>query len=159
MKTHEIRTGNLSCSLCNKTLTSKKFLELHMAAHGKPKTCEHCGKMLKNHMKEHLRSHTTAKPHKCPQCDFACYKQINLEKHINLHSRNENSVHKCEICHYLTADITNMRKHTKTHSQEKTHKCDFCDYKSDTSRKIMIHIQRKHKEVNSYDLLGNIGKY
>ena len=160
METHERKAGNLSCSICNKTLSSKKFLELHMEAHAhaQPKTCELCGKIVNNHMKEHLKSHTTTKPHKCPQCDYACYKQINLEKHTILHANNENSVHKCQICHYLTADITNMRKHTKTHSQEKTHKCDFCAYKSDTPRKIMIHIKRKHKEVNYYDLLDKIGK-
>ena len=160
MKVHERKTDeNLSCTICSKTLSTKKFFELHMEAHAhaQPKTCDQCGKIVNSHMKEHLKSHTTTKPYKCSHCDYACYKEINLEKHITLHESNENLVHKCQICHYLTADVTNMRKHTKTHSPEKTHKCDFCDYKSDTQRKIMIHIKRKHKEVNSYDLLGKVG--
>ena len=150
MKTHERRTGNLSCNICSKTLSSKKFLELHMEAHAhaQPKTCELCGKIVNNHMKEHLKSHKTAKPHKCSHCDYACYKQINLEKHIIHHTSNESSVHKCQTCHYLTADVTNMKKHTKTHTNEKTQKCQFCDYKSDTRRKIIIHVKRKHKQTN-----------
>ena len=147
MKTHERKTGeDLSCHICSKMLSSEKFLELHMEAHAhaKPKTCELCGKIVNNHMKDHLKAHTTSKPYKCSHCDYACYNQINLEKHIILHASDENLVHKCQTCHYLTPDVTNMKKHAKTHSGEKTHNCDLCDYKSDTGRKIMIHIQRKH---------------
>ena len=151
-KTHERKTGeNLCCKICSKMLSSQKFLELHMEAHAnaKPKTCEVCGKVVKNHMKDHLKAHIAAKPHKCSLCDYACYKQVNLEKHIILHANNnKTSVLKCQTCRYLTADVTNMKKHTKVHLNEKTHNCDLCYYKSDTKGKIMIHMKRKHKEAN-----------
>ena len=62
------------------------MLNLHIPEEQKPYKCIHCGKgfATKNNMREHINTHTNARPNKCRFCDMA----FNSQASRNSHERN-----------------------------------------------------------------------
>lgn len=46
--------------------------------------CPFCTRISKsrNHMEDHIRTHTGEKPFSCPICSYACTQNSNLKRHM-----------------------------------------------------------------------------
>ncbi|XP_063871734.1 protein bric-a-brac 2-like isoform X1 [Scylla paramamosain] len=78
--------------------------------------CHVCGYVAqrRQHLENHVRTHTGERPHQCPQCSYRCSDISNLKKHVRIHSNEKPFT--CPHCSYCTADSGSLKKHMKHHS-------------------------------------------
>ncbi|XP_071532705.1 uncharacterized protein [Panulirus ornatus] len=112
------------CEICNKVLTDKRNLVIHMKSHmGETKTtCEICGKQFnrKSYLWTHMRVHTNQRPYGCNYCS-KWFKQYSTWKN-----------------------------HERTHTGEKPYKCFICEANFSTSSSVTKHVQYAHCNIREY---------
>jgi group I intron endonuclease len=71
---------------CDKILSSKNSLKLHLRIHNceKPFQCKKCDKAFAcgSNLDQHGLTHTDERPHECSECDFKFKTESALNKHI-----------------------------------------------------------------------------
>ncbi|XP_014287049.1 zinc finger protein 711 isoform X1 [Halyomorpha halys] len=102
----------------------------------------------------------------CHRCGEECT-GANYMEHINLKHRNKprqkrvlrskkkkrnerKYVYPCPYCSKLSYSVSQVSTHILTHTQEKPHKCPFCDYKGNQASSINYHIETKHLNMKRY---------
>ncbi|KAG0724166.1 RE1-silencing transcription factor A [Chionoecetes opilio] len=77
--------------------------------------CHMCGYVAqrRQHLENHVRTHTGERPHQCPQCNYRCSDISNLKKHIRIHSNEKPFT--CSQCSYCTVDSGSLKKHMRHH--------------------------------------------
>lgn len=83
---------------------------------GSQHVCHVCGYVAqrRQHLENHLRTHTGERPHHCPQCSYRCSDISNLKKHIRIHSGEK--PFSCPHCSYCTVDSGSLKKHMRHHA-------------------------------------------
>ena len=55
---------------------------------------------------------------------------------------------KCPICFKIMSSRKSLLRHVKEHSGEKPFACHSCDYRSNQSNNLNLHIRKQHNHVN-----------
>ena len=111
-----------------------------------------------NNMKDHVLSkHTDIEGHqkqfKCDQCDSKYYTKNKLETHMIVHSNFK--AFQCD-CGSSFKKKSDLRTHQKRHcvnqseKEEKTHKCDQCDYTVHNKYALKKHISAVHLKMKPF---------
>lgn len=168
---------NRQCNLCKKIVSTKYYLNVHMAIHGRKNafSCTICSKSyaykagLSSHLKRHLgnyvcdickksyssidslsvhfRTHTNEKPFSCDVCHRAFTTKGNLNVHKRTHSGEK--PYKCKVCGRSFATKGNWIVHTRTHSGERPHTCSSCEKCFMTRSDLKVH-RRIHTGERPY---------
>lgn len=69
----------------------------------------------KSDMQIHSKSHTEAKPHKCPHCDKSFANSSYLAQHIRIHSGAK--PYTCSYCQKSFRQLSHLQQHTRYFSQ------------------------------------------
>lgn len=124
-----VQKKNFQCEVCKKMFKSRNHLNDHVRTHTgeKPYICEICNKSFsqKTNLKTHGLRHTGERRFSC----HICPKKFTYKHHFLQHSHSctgENS-YECEICGKKFTNGQIMKKHMRLHSEEKPFTCKFCE--------------------------------
>ncbi|KAL9905212.1 uncharacterized protein ACN2A1_005184 isoform 1-T1 [Glossina fuscipes fuscipes] len=124
------RETSLQCDMCQKSVSSRASLKLHMLTHcdsDKRYKCQTCDYSTNDHnaYRRHKMSHEQKKMYQCPYCDYTSVQSVPYQKHM--HQRHPNQVdsviHKCSQCLFSTVNrallTVHQAKHEVPNSQHK----------------------------------------
>jgi hypothetical protein len=85
--------------------------------------------------------HDKIKDHECPQCDYKCFTDNNLQTHIKMvHDKIKD--HECSKCDFKCSTNSDLSQHIKmVHDKIKDHECSKCDYKCSKNNNLLRHIK------------------
>lgn len=105
-KSYRRTTVPVTCTVCDKVLSSKMTLKFHMKIHRKKEyVCRFCGKdfVFKNSLDAHERIHLDLKPFKCNVCDKSFRQRMGLHIHKRVHTGEK--PYQCQVVCYLLFEI------------------------------------------------------
>lgn len=149
------------CDFCDFTTNRAMKVRVHMKKHLRPaKPCPECGKHVKS-LAQHFRLNCSSTVQKerypCPICEKTFSKKDGMQKHIrHVHDNVKNIL--CNFCDYKTNSSFNLRLHvSKMHTKEELEvECQFCNIKT---RGLEYHLKIYHfKEYQEIKLTGLIHK-
>ena len=79
-----------SCHMCNYTFTRKQ------------------------HLTNHIRTHTGERPFSCDQCDYTCVQKSALTSHLRTHTGER--PFSCDVCGKLFARSSSLNQHKQIHT-------------------------------------------
>ncbi|XP_049810907.1 zinc finger protein 501-like [Schistocerca nitens] len=126
MKRHEGIRDQV-CDICGQAFFRRESLKKHVACiHGDVHAfrCDICGKELKGHIVQHLRTHMSEKPYACKICGAAFAQRSQLQVHERIHSGEK--PYKCKVCKKGFAHSSALKMHVRGHTGEKPFKCLLC---------------------------------
>ncbi|KAK3909431.1 Zinc finger protein 436 [Frankliniella fusca] len=146
------------CDICSQTFVQKANLERHschpletkspstsknlkLKSASKQLKCDYCGRIFgrKDHLVEHIRTHTGERPYECDHCGKSFTRNDNLIKHIRTHTGEK--PYDCDRCGKCFTEKGNLIKHIRTHTGEKPYKCDHCGKCFSSKCKIRRHMR------------------
>ena len=138
-----------SCTLCDKSFSSKQNLLIHIdAVHKnlKPFTCTLCDKSFsrKGGLSEHVAAvHDKLTTFSCTLCDKSFTQKASLIEHIHaIH-------HKCVLCNKLYGSTAELVKHIgAVHNELKLFSCTLCDKSFAYKFELTVHVNRFHHTIN-----------
>ncbi|KAM4691129.1 zinc finger protein 335 [Rhinophrynus dorsalis] len=148
------------CEECEYTSVYKKDVIRHSAVHqvGRKKKadmvsksssfpCPVCNRIysMQKRLTQHLKTHSSEKPHMCDKCGKAFKKRYTFKMHLLTHLQNVgNSRYKCEFCEYICEDRKELLNHQFTHMNDKPFKCSQCTYQTFRQDFLLTHQATKH---------------
>ena len=81
-----------------------------------------------SNLRNHEKTHTDEKWHKCSQCNFTSVHTGNFRTYLKTHPGE--ILYKCKQCDFVYVTLSDLRNHKKTHTGEKPHKCSQCNFAS-----------------------------
>ncbi|GAB0091852.1 hypothetical protein DMENIID0001_067380 [Sergentomyia squamirostris] len=150
-KVRNLEEGNLmgkfNCIVCNKKLSTKGNLKVHMETH-KPKgkyACDKCGRIFKTvvNLLRHKEYHTGIQ-FSCAICGRVYPTNSTLKAHSITHSNVR--PHTCPICSKTFKRNQDLKFHRNQHTGEKPYKCVFCPKTFASSGNCFSHRKRMHPE-------------
>ena len=139
-KTTNASSSRVQCSICGRTIFSKKFLADHMRLHTgeRPYVCKTCGacfssrgslhKHIKLHKKHLLENRDDyqykEKPFQCSICGKKFTQVQTMQVHEKMHS--EKSPYECKICGKVITSTGNIISHERSHTGERPFICKTC---------------------------------
>ncbi|XP_066499355.1 uncharacterized protein [Hoplias malabaricus] len=153
-------TKPYKCDLCNYTSVYKKDVIRHSAVHSKDKKrktdviqkvsefpCPICHRVypMQKRLTQHMKTHSTEKPHMCDKCGKSFKKRYTFKMHLLTHIQNcGNSLFKCEYCDVTCSDKKQLLNHQLSHTNDKPFKCDYCKYSTSKEDFLVSHVAVKH---------------
>lgn len=137
-----------TCPIC---FSKVHFLPNHLLrCH--PICCEHCKfktikpEELDKHIKrKHKETILPEPPQICPICGKAL--KSNLERHIEaIHEKMRN--YHCDLCDYSGYHKDYIINHMKSVHLESELKCDSCDYVTNSTKLLKLHINNRHTDIS-----------
>ena len=167
MRTHT-REKRLACDLCSYETNTRDSLKSHLGSvhqkrdsNGKLLTparkelqCPHPGcdyrtiHGLGSHMKRHQPDEVSQK-YKCtfPGCTYKSKEGGNLRRHLRQkHDPNHQKPHGCPICSKAFHHAFELRAHVGRHTNEKTYKCNECEFATVYRENLYRHKRQLHLE-------------
>ncbi|XP_051509364.1 zinc finger protein 335-like isoform X2 [Myxocyprinus asiaticus] len=155
------------CESCDYSSVYKKDVIRHSAVHSKSKSrktdmscvnpsqvskvsefpCPICHRVypLQKRLTQHMKTHSTEKPHMCDKCGKSFKKRYTFKMHLLTHIQNcGNSLFKCEFCEITCNDKKNLLNHQLSHTNDKPFKCEDCKYSTSKEDFLVSHIAIKH---------------
>ena len=140
----------LPCDICGKILADKYKLKAHMKRRHENEscTCEDCGQIVTS--TEKLKSHRKIKhPEEGSSNLFSCAvckkgylkkgaKNICEDKHMGIFK------YQCTYCNFKTIASYKLKDHMNTHTKEIVYVCPVCEIKTDSLKKLTLHVKQKH---------------
>lgn len=153
-------TKPYKCEMCDYSSVYKKDVIRHSAVHNKKKSrkmdmvpkvsefpCPICHRVypMQKRLTQHMKTHSTEKPHMCDKCGKSFKKRYTFKMHLLTHIQNcGNSVFKCEFCDYTCTDKKHLLNHQLSHTNDKPFKCEECKYSTSKEDFLVSHIAIKH---------------
>lgn len=153
-------TKPYKCEVCDYSSVYKKDVIRHSAVHNKSKSrktdmlpkvsefpCPICRRVypMQKRLTQHMKSHSTEKPHMCDKCGKSFKKRYTFKMHLLTHIQNcGNSLFKCEFCDYTCNDKKHLLNHQLSHTNDKPFKCEECRYSTSKEEFLVSHIAIKH---------------
>ncbi|XP_069507473.1 zinc finger protein 335 isoform X2 [Ambystoma mexicanum] len=148
------------CDECDYTSVYKKDVTRHSAVHKRdrkkrvelpPKLssfpCPVCNRVypMQKRLTQHLKTHSTEKPHMCDKCGKSFKKRYTFKMHLLTHIQVIGSSRfKCEFCDVVCNDKKALLNHQLTHMNDKPYKCNFCKYCTFREDFLVSHLAVKH---------------
>ena len=89
--------------------------------------------------------HTTIKPWKCDECDYAHASKRGLVEHKKYNHPEESDFIFCHLCTYKTPAKNSLKKHiAMVHQKIKRFACDQCSRQFYMKSQLTKHIKSKH---------------
>ncbi|XP_037391770.1 zinc finger protein 335 isoform X5 [Pygocentrus nattereri] len=160
-------TKPYKCDTCDYSSVYKKDVIRHSAVHNKDKRrktdvacddtfqipkvsefpCPICHRVypMQKRLTQHMKTHSTEKPHMCDKCGKSFKKRYTFKMHLLTHIQNcGNSLFKCEFCEVTCTDKKQLLNHQLSHTNDKPFKCDYCKYSTSKEDFLVSHIAIKH---------------
>ncbi|XP_029468073.1 zinc finger protein 335 isoform X2 [Rhinatrema bivittatum] len=148
------------CEECDYTSVYKKDVTRHSTIHSRdrkkrteppPKLnsfpCPVCSRVypMQKRLTQHMKTHSTEKPHMCDKCGKSFKKRYTFKMHLLTHIQTVgNNRFKCEFCEYIGDDKKLLLNHQITHMNDKPFKCHFCKYSTFREDFLVSHLAVKH---------------
>ncbi|XP_061217323.1 zinc finger protein 335 isoform X7 [Neopsephotus bourkii] len=148
------------CEECSYTSVYKKDVIRHSAVHSRdrkkradppPKLnsfpCPVCNRIypMQKRLTQHMKTHSTEKPHMCDKCGKSFKKRYTFKMHLLTHIQAiANRRFKCEFCDYVCEDKKVLLNHQLSHMNDKPYKCSFCKYSTLREDFLVSHMAVKH---------------
>ncbi|GAB0100772.1 hypothetical protein DMENIID0001_168590 [Sergentomyia squamirostris] len=142
------------CPICGTTITTRKYIRIHMANHGNEKDfeCSICTRRfaVRKQLTRHMSTHKILKPFKCEVCEAGFTRKTHLESHMLRHGYE--SKHKCWICQKSCRNNSDLLLHMKTHRSSDSSKtatpanlsCPICFLGFELVRPLRRHLVVDH---------------
>uniref|UniRef100_A0A8C1Q3C0 C2H2-type domain-containing protein n=1 Tax=Cyprinus carpio TaxID=7962 RepID=A0A8C1Q3C0_CYPCA len=153
-------TKPYKCEMCDYSSVYKKDVIRHSAVHNKTKSrktdmvpkvsefpCPICCRVypMQKRLTQHMKTHSTEKPHMCDKCGKSFKKRYTFKMHLLTHIQNcGNSTFQCEFCEYTCNDKKHLLNHQLSHTNDKPFKCEECKYSTSKEDFLVSHIAIKH---------------
>ncbi|XP_051489092.1 zinc finger protein 335 isoform X2 [Apus apus] len=147
------------CEECSYTSVYKKDVIRHSTVHSRdrkkradppPKLnfpCPVCNRVypMQKRLTQHMKTHSTEKPHMCDKCGKSFKKRYTFKMHLMTHIQAiANRRFKCEFCDYVCEDKKVLLNHQLSHMNDKPYKCSFCKYSTFREDFLVSHMAIKH---------------
>ncbi|XP_045151509.1 zinc finger protein 335 isoform X1 [Echinops telfairi] len=148
------------CDECSYASVYRKDVIRHAAVHSRdrkkkpdptPKLssfpCPVCGRVypVQKRLTQHMKTHSTEKPHMCDKCGKSFKKRYTFKMHLLTHIQAvDNLRFKCEFCEFLCDDKKALLNHQLSHVSDKPFKCSFCCYRTYREDFLLSHVAIKH---------------
>ncbi|NXX82665.1 ZN335 protein, partial [Urocolius indicus] len=148
------------CEECSYTSVYKKDVIRHSTVHSRdrkkradppPKLnsfpCPVCNRVypMQKRLTQHMKTHSTEKPHMCDKCGKSFKKRYTFKMHLLTHIQAiANRRFKCEFCDYICDDKKVLLNHQLSHMNDKPYKCSFCKYSTFREDFLVSHMAVKH---------------
>ncbi|XP_029412788.1 zinc finger protein 335 isoform X3 [Nannospalax galili] len=148
------------CDECSYASVYRKDVIRHAAVHSRdrkkrpdptPKLssfpCPVCGRVypMQKRLTQHMKTHSTEKPHMCDKCGKSFKKRYTFKMHLLTHIQAvANRRFKCEFCEFVCEDKKALLNHQLSHVSDKPFKCSFCPYRTFREDFLLSHVAVKH---------------
>ncbi|NWU06264.1 ZN335 protein, partial [Cephalopterus ornatus] len=148
------------CEECSYTSVYKKDVIRHSTVHSRdrkkradppPKLnsfpCPVCNRVypMQKRLTQHMKTHSTEKPHMCDKCGKSFKKRYTFKMHLLTHIQAiANRRFKCEFCDYVCEDKKVLLNHQLSHMNDKPYKCSICKYSTFREDFLVSHMAVKH---------------
>ncbi|CAL8368404.1 unnamed protein product [Lota lota] len=143
------------CEECDYSSVYKKDVLRHSAVHNKEKQlpkisqfpCPICHRIypMQKRLTQHMKTHSTEKPHMCDKCGKSFKKRYTFKMHLLTHIQSlGDSQFKCEYCDYTCDNKKMLLNHQLSHTNDKPFKCDYCQYSTSKEEFLVSHLAIKH---------------
>ncbi|XP_066558306.1 zinc finger protein 335 isoform X2 [Amia ocellicauda] len=164
---NHVGTKPYKCDECDYTSVYKKDVIRHSTVHNKDKKkktdllslgfsqipkitqypCPVCNRVypMQKRLTQHMKTHSTEKPHMCDKCGKSFKKRYTFKMHLLTHIQSYgNSRFKCEFCEYTCDNKKLLLNHQLSHTSDKPFKCDYCKYSTTKEDFLVSHMAIKH---------------
>ncbi|KAJ3585909.1 hypothetical protein NHX12_012316 [Muraenolepis orangiensis] len=143
------------CEECDYSSVYNKDVLRHSAVHNKEKQlpkisqfpCPICDRVypMQKRLTQHMKTHSTEKPHMCDKCGKSFKKRYTFKMHLLTHIQSlGDSKFKCEYCDYTCDNKKMLLNHQLSHTNDKPFKCDYCQYSTTKEEFLVSHLAIKH---------------
>ncbi|XP_076015457.1 zinc finger protein 335-like isoform X2 [Genypterus blacodes] len=153
-------TKPFKCEECDYSSVYRKDVIRHSTVHNKPKKrktetapkvsefpCPVCHRVypMQKRLTQHMKTHSTEKPHMCDKCGKSFKKRYTFKMHLLTHIQSlGDSKFKCEFCDYMCDNKKLLLNHQLSHTNDRPFKCDYCKYSTSKEEFLVSHLAIKH---------------
>ncbi|XP_063003575.1 zinc finger protein 335 isoform X3 [Elgaria multicarinata webbii] len=148
------------CEECDYTSVYKKDVIRHSAVHNRDKKkradpppkrssfpCPVCDRVypMQKRLTQHMKTHSTEKPHMCDKCGKSFKKRYTFKMHLLTHIQAvAKHWFKCEFCEHVCEDKKVLLNHQLLHINDKPFRCTLCAYATVREDFLLSHMAVKH---------------